>query len=404
MILWPRERALNRPAATGAPAKAPLNRAFQGHPVFMSTKPSTRWTPFEADADAPIGIGLPPPEETPIVVVDDELAVLSLLEKALSREGYPVEAFGSGPEALERLAKGGVALLITDIRMPEMDGIELSRLALEEDPDLAILVLTGAADTDTAVESLRLGVRDYLTKPITIDDLNESVSRALRRRGQELYRRKLEAWLRAEVERRTAEVRSKSRELERVSVAMLSALVRAMEAKDPRLKGHSERVGEFSEAMGKKLGLGARLVDQLRTAGLLHDIGMIAIPESLVLSTGQLSPDDFRTIQQHPEVGANILKPLTHIEKAVEFVRCHHERVNGSGYPRGLKGSDVPLGAQVVGLAEMFVSMTENRAHRPACSELDALAALRESQGIWFEPRVFAALEGVLNERKRPKK
>lgn len=370
----------------------------------MSAKQSMRRTATEAHVAAPIGVDLPPPEETPIVVVDDELAVLSLLEKALSREGYPVEAFGSAPDALKRLAEGGVALLITDIRMPEMDGIELSRLALEEDPDLAILVLTGAADTDTAVESLRLGVRDYLTKPISIDSLNESVSRALRRRGQELYRRRLEAWLRTEVERRTEEVRAKSSELERVSVAMLSALVRAMEAKDPRLKGHSERVGEFAEAMGKKLGLQGRLADQLRTAGLLHDIGMIAIPESVVLSTGQLSSADYQTIQQHPEIGASILKPLTHIGQAVEFVRCHHERLNGSGYPRGLKGSDVPLGAQVVGLAEMFVSMTENRAHRPACSDLEALEALRESQGIWFEPRVYAALEAVLSERKRPKR
>ncbi len=370
----------------------------------MPNKQSMSWTPFQADAAGPIGVGLPPPEETPIVVVDDELTVLSLLEKALSREGYPVEAFGSAPDALQRLAKGGVALLITDIRMPEMDGIELSRLALEEDPDLAILVLTGAADTDTAVESLRLGVRDYLTKPISVESLNESVSRALRRRGQELYRRRLEAWLRTEVERRTEEVRTKSRELERVSVAMLSALVRAMEAKDPRLKGHSERVGEFAEAMGKKLGLQARPVDQLRTAGLLHDIGMIAIPESLVLRSSQLSTNEYQTIQQHPEVGASILKPLTHIGQAVEFVRCHHERLNGSGYPRGLKGSAIPLGAQVVGMAEMFVSMTENRAHRPACSEQEALEALRESQGIWFEPRVFAALEGVLGERKRPKK
>ncbi len=363
-----------------------------------------RWTPFESDQAPPSGVGLPPPEETQIVVVDDEAAVLSLLERALAREGYQVEAFGAAPDALKRVAAGGVSLLITDIRMPEVDGIELSRRALEEDPDLAILVLTGAADADTAVESLRLGVRDYLTKPISIEKLSESVSRALRQRGQELYRRRLEAWLRMEVERRTEEARSKSRELERVSVAMLSSLVRAMEAKDARLKGHSERVAEYCEAMGKQLRLEARLVDQLRTAGLLHDIGMIAIPESVFLRSGQLSTEEYQSIQKHTEIGASILSPLTHIGQAVEFVRCHHERLNGSGYPRGLKGAQIPLGAQVVGLAEMFVSMTENRAHRPACADSEAVEALRESQGIWFEPRVFAALEGVLGDRKRPKK
>ncbi len=362
------------------------------------------WTPFETDAAPPTGVGLPPPEETRVVVVDDEVAVLSLLKKALTREGYQVEAFGDASAALKRVAEGGVSLLVTDVRMPRMDGMELSRRALEEDPDLAILVLTGAADTDTAVESLRLGVRDYLTKPISIEALSESASRALRRRSQELYRRRIEGWLRAEVERRTEELRGKSRELERVSVEMLASLVRAMEAKDARLKGHSERVAEYCAGMGKKLGLGARLVEQLRTAGLLHDIGMVAIPESVILKSGQLTPDEYQGVQKHTEVGADILKPLAHIGQTVEFVRCHHERLNGSGYPQGLKGPQIPLGAQVVGLAEMFASMTENRPHRPACSEAEALEALRESQGIWFEHRVFAALEGVVNDRKRPKR
>lgn len=351
------------------------------------------WTPFDFDQTGPVGVGLPAPEATPIVVVDDEEPVLALLGKVLGREGYPVEPFESARDALNRIAEGGIGLLITDIRMPVMSGIELARRALEEDPDLAILILTGAADTDTAVESLRLGVADYLTKPISVDALIESVGRALRHRSQGLYRHKLEAWLRAEVDKRIEQVRRQAKQIEQVSVAALTALVRAMEAKDTYLKGHSERVAALCEKMAERLDLEPREVEEVRTAGLLHDIGMIAIRESVVHKEGQLSDDEYRHVQEHVELGANILQPLAHIGQAVEFVRCHHERLDGSGYPRGLKEPEIPLGGQVVGLAEMFVSLTELRAHRQAHSEVDALQTLREGQGIWFQPRVYGALE-----------
>jgi len=354
------------------------------------------WTPFDFDETGPAGVGLPAPEATPIAVVDDEPPVLALLGKVLSREGYPVETFESAHDALARIAEGGIALLITDVKMPVMSGIELARGSLEEDPDLAILILTGAADTDSAVESLRLGVEDYLTKPVSVDALIEAVGRALRHRSQELYRHKLEAWLRAEVDKRMEQVHRQAEEIERVSVAALTALVRALEAKDPYLKGHSEKVAGLCEKMAEQIGLEPGEVEELRMAGLLHDIGMIAIRESVVHKEGQLTAEEYQHIQEHVEIGKNILQPLTHIEQAVEFVYCHHERLDGAGYPRGLQGSEIPLGGQVVGLAEIFVSLTEPRAHRDAHSEMEALQTLRGGEGTWFESQVFGALEKAL--------
>jgi putative nucleotidyltransferase with HDIG domain len=353
-------------------------------------------TPYGSEDLETMEGGLPAPEATPVVVVDDEQPVLDLLGKILEGEGYPVEAFASAQDALSRIAVGGVALLITDVRMPAMSGIELARRALEEDPDLAILVLTGAADTESAVESFRLGVEDYLTKPIAPDTLVEAVDRALRQRRQQLYRHKFEVWLRAEVDRRTEQVVRQSEELERVSVAALSALVRAMEAKDPYLKGHSARVAELSEKLALQLDFEPAEVEEIRMAGLLHDIGMIGIRESVVNKRGQLTEEEYRHVQEHVEIGAGILQPLTHIGRTIDHVFSHHERINGSGYPRGLEGNEVPLGAQAVGLAESYVSLTESRAHREAYDQENALATLRRGSGVWFEPRVIEALEDAL--------
>jgi len=359
------------------------------------------WNPLDLKSDSPLGIGLPTPEDTPILIVDDEPGVLDVLGRVLQREGYPVETFASPRAALQRIGRGGVALLISDLVMPELGGMETARLALEEDPNLGVIILTGAGDKDTAVESLRLGVDDYLEKPISPDILSESVGRVLRRRAQDDYRRRLETWLRNEVAKRTEEVQKYSVKLESVSVATLSALIRAMEAKDPFLKGHSKRVSTLSERVGLALGLESEEINDLKTAGLLHDVGMTAIPESILHKKGPLNEEEYGLVREHVDIGVEILEPLPHLSRAVQFIRCHHERLNGTGYPAGLKGSEIPIGAQVVALAETFASLTEQRPHRSAYTAVEALETLQGSQDIWFDPRAVTALSQVLKQEPR---
>ncbi len=355
------------------------------------------WTSVDPNDRASIGAAVPEPESSPIVVADDETSILDLLDKVLGGEGYPVESYTSGREALARIREGGIALLITDIKMPDMDGMELASQALEEDPDLAVLVLTGAGDTESAVESLRLGVEDYLQKPVSVDDLVESVGRALRRRSQSLYRHHIEAWLRAEVDKRTEQVRKQGEELQEVSLATLRALIRAMEAKDPYLKGHSEKVAELGVKMAMHLDLDIPEIEDVRVACLLHDIGMIAVRESVLHKEGKLTEEEYAHVQEHVEVGANILRPLTNLGKAIEYIRCHHERLDGTGYPRGLAGDEMSLGAQIVGVAEIYISLTEERPHRPARSAEDARAAFKKSCSSWYASHVIEALAAVLS-------
>jgi putative two-component system response regulator len=354
------------------------------------------WNPADSEEHPPVAGGPPVPEDTPILVVDDEPSVLAFLEKSLKAEGYPVEAFESAEAALERISAAGAALMVADIVMPDMDGMELIRHALEEDPSLAIIVLTGAATAESAIESLRLGVDDYLEKPITAEGLIESVTRALRRRAQADYRHKLELWLREEVGRRTEEVQRQAQQLEIVTVATLSTLVRALEAKDPYLKGHSERVARLCSRMAIHMGFEDRDVDDLRTAGLLHDLGMIAIPDSVTHKQAALSEEEYRAVQEHVELGVDILKPLPHLARAVSYIGQHHERLDGSGYPEGLR--EIPLASQILGLAEHFASLTEVRPHRQAYSVKDALELLAEQQDTWFEARVVDALQQVIKK------
>lgn len=342
-------------------------------------------TPLETDWML-TGATVPAPDESPLLVVDDEPAVLRTVSEYLRGRGYPVHACNSADEALATLAEHEIMLLLTDISMPGVSGIDLARSALEDDPSLGVVIFTGVPDAVTAVESLRLGVADYLTKPIELDDLEETVQRTLRRRAQAEYRRTVDAWLRRQVEQRT-------RELQEVMLSSLLALVRAMEAKDPYLKGDSERVAELCEEIANDLDLDPEQVADVRVAGLLHDIGFIGVPESVLRKEGSLTDEEFAAVKRHVEIGTAILEPLTHLGEAVEYVRYHHERLNGSGYPEGLKGTEIPLGAQIVGLADSYVALTQPRTYRPAGSSAEALETLRASAGVWFDQRLITALE-----------
>lgn len=320
-----------------------------------------------------------------IFVVDDEYGVRRVVAAILRREGHRVEEFETGETALAAL-DDSVALLLTDISMPGISGVELVRLAKERAPELAAIMFTGLPDSSTAAESLRLGASDYLAKPVRVEDLKRSVSRTLAKRREAIQRERVAAWLQSEVEARTLDVK-------RHSLATLVALVRAMEAKDPYLKGGSGRIARLCERMAADLGFDQQGAVEVSTAGLLHDIGMIGVPRSILHTTSTLTSKEYQQVKLHVKIGASILEPLTHLGRVVEYVRYHHERLNGSGYLEGLKNDEIPLGAQIVGLAESYIALTMDRPFRSRCSTAEALLTLRAGEGIWFQSRLLDALE-----------
>ena len=335
-----------------------------------------------------------------VLVVDDEEPIRNALRKFLRQQQFEVFTAGSADEALEQLRLHKVSLMLSDIRMPGTSGVDLVPHALEIEPDLAILMLTAVNDATSAALCMQRGAMDYLTKPIELADLGRAVQRSLKRREMLLENRHLNQWLKEEVTTRTAELQRERHRLERLSTATLEALVNALEAKDPYLRGHSARVADLSANIATELGLPEEDVDRMRMAGRLHDLGKIGTRDVVVNKEGPLTADEFEHVKQHVIIGAQILAPLVHLGDVVSMVKSHHERWDGTGYPDGLRGEEIPLGGRVIGAAEVFDALTTARPYQDKMTPEQAVARLAELSGTVVDPTVYDALVRIVGRRQ----
>jgi response regulator RpfG family c-di-GMP phosphodiesterase len=341
------------------------------------------------------------PTAPPVVlVVDDEESIRTALQRHLARTGFTVRTAGSAGEALHQLRGRDTALLLSDIRMPGMSGIELVSAALAVDPDLAIVMLSAVNDATTASLCIQRGAMDYITKPFDLTEVGRALLRALRRRDALLAGRHAPEPNRADVASPGADLQRERARLERISVATLEALVNALEAKDPYMRGHSARIADLSATVAVHLGLPDERVDRIRTAGRLHDIGKIGTREAVLLHHGPLTPEEFAHVKQHVLTAAQILAPLTHLADAVADIRGHHERWDGTGYPDGLRGTDIPIGARVIAAAEVFDALSTPRPYQERLAPEAALARLAELAGTALDPEVCRALADVVRKRQ----
>lgn len=334
-----------------------------------------------------------------VLVVDDEETIRLALKKFLRSRGYEVDVASSGSAALEQLAKGGYILMLCDVRMPGMTGVELVPLALEREPDLAIIMLTAVNDAGTATEVLSSGATDYLMKPVELADLQQAVDRALAKRAAAMEQRRLELLIREEVALRTAELEKEKESLRRLTVSIAETLINAMEAKDVYLRGHSQRVAELAGLIACEMGLDEAMCEDIRLAGRLHDVGKIGIREAVLNKPEALTADEFEHIKDHVRIGVEILAPLFHIENALQYLRDHHEQWNGSGYPAGLREDEISLGGRILSAADTFDALTSKRAYRDPLHPFDALEQLKGDCGKLLDARVFDALDVVIRRR-----
>jgi len=334
-----------------------------------------------------------------VLVVDDEEPIRNALKKFLAQQQFEVYAAGSGDEALNHLRRHKIALMLCDIRMPGTSGVDLVPQAIEIEPDLAILMLTAVNDATSAALCMQRGAMDYLTKPIELADLGRAVQRALKRREVQLENRELNRWLKEEVTTRTAELHRERQKLERISVATLEALVNALEAKDPYMRGHSARVADLSATIAAEAGLDDEAIEHIRVAGRLHDVGKIGTRESVLNKQGALTPEEFEHVKQHVLIGSQILAPLPHLEHVIAMVRGHHERWDGTGYPDALRGEEIPMGARIIGAAEVYDALCTSRPYQEKMTPEQAVERMADLSGTVLDPKVYDALSAVVKRR-----
>lgn len=335
-----------------------------------------------------------------VLVVDDEESIRNALSRFLTGQGFEVSLASTGEEALEVLRRRKITCMLLDVNLPGLSGIDLVPRVMEAEPDIALLMLTAVNDATAAALCMQRGALDYLTKPIDLDVLSRAIQRALARRHTRIEDQQINRWLKEEVAVRSAEVRAERANLERISVATLEALVNALEAKDPYLRGHSARVADFAATIAAEMGLDDESVEKVRTAGRLHDIGKIGIREEVLSKQGPLTDDEYEHVKQHVLVGSQILAPLVHLQEVITYVRSHHERWDGFGYPDRLSGEHIPLGGRIIAAAEIYDALTTARPYQEKMSPDIAVERMRDLVGTVLDPAVHRALEAVVHHRQ----
>lgn len=339
-------------------------------------------------------------EPVTLLVVDDEESIRNPLRRFLVQQGYEVATAANGEEALAILQRQRITGLLLDVNMPGISGVELVPQIMELEPTIALLMLTAVNDATSAALCMQRGAYDYLVKPIDLGHLSRAIHHALQRRHTQLESQQINQWLKEEVAARVTERRLEQEAQERISVATLEALVNALEAKDPYLRGHSARVADLSAMVAAQLGCSDEQIEAVRTGGRLHDIGKIGIREEILNKNGPLTDAEYSQVKQHVTVGSQILSPLVHLKDVIAFVRSHHERWDGKGYPDRLSGEDIPLGARIIGAVEIFDALSTARPYQDKMAAELAVQRMRDLVGTVIDPRVHQALEAVVSHRQ----
>jgi putative two-component system response regulator len=334
-----------------------------------------------------------PINDTPrCLVVDDEPRLRQVLMRLMESDGFSCVEAGTGADALHILERLPVTLVLTDLRMPQMDGIELLRQVRARWPDIAVVMITAVADVEVAVSCLASGAMDYLTKPFHLEEVRARVRQSLEKRRLILENREYQ-------ERLEEKVAVQAKRMEEIFLGGIQALAEALEVKDPYTRGHSVRVSRYSSAIARAMGWDAERVRQIELGGQVHDLGKIGVREDVLNKTTRLTEDEYAHIMTHPVVGWKILSPLiSDVPVILNVVRSHHERWDGRGIPDGLAGTDIPEEARIAAVADTFDAMTSGRPYRSALAVAEAVAEIERHAGTQFDPDVVAAFRQAIAE------
>ncbi|HVF51343.1 MAG TPA: HD domain-containing phosphohydrolase [Pyrinomonadaceae bacterium] len=332
-----------------------------------------------------------------ILITDDEPEIREVLFDLLSAE-YDCTAVGSAEEALEAMREGEFSIVLSDIMMPSMSGLEMIPHVLSVAPDTVVVMISAMQNIESAISALRAGAFDYLMKPFDLQHVEAVVRRALEHYQLRAAKRLYENHLSEMVEQRTAELNHALDSLEDSYRTTLKALTASLETRDSETHGHSERVVSFSLRLGREMCLEREQMRSLEFGSLLHDIGKIGVPDAILRKPAALTSTEWSKMRLHPLLGQQILRGIEFLDGASRVVAQHHEKWDGSGYPLGLRGAEIDLHARIFAVADAFDAMTSDRVYRAGRSYEVAASELDEFAGTQFDPEVVAAFHRVPRE------
>ena len=311
------------------------------------------------------------PRRTRVLVADDTESIRALFQKLLTNEGHHVVSVEDGMAALDAVRRHRPDVVLLDVGMPGVDGIEVCR-QLKSDPMTRltpVVLVTGLSDLADRIKGIEAGADDFLSKPVHPHELRARVASLSR-------------------------MKHLTDALDSAEAAFM-ALAMTIEARDPTTNGHCERLSTHAVVLGRALGLPSEDLEALHRGGYLHDVGKVGVPDSVLLKPGKLTPEEFALMKRHPDIGDMLCAPLQSLQDVRPIIRGHHERLNGSGYPQGLRGDEVPLLAQIVGIVDVYDALTSNRPYRKALSNDEAARHLLDEvfQGKFSKAHVEAFLD-----------
>ena len=308
-----------------------------------------------------------------ILVADDQAANRELLDELLTAQGFRVVTVPDGAAAVEELSKTQVDLVLLDVMMPHLNGFEVCQ-KIKSNPEaylIPVVLITALSDKQDRIEGIKAGADDFLTRPVDRAALLARVGSLLK-------------------------LKQRTDELQRAE-AVLFTLARSIEGKDPYTHGHCERLSEYSARLGEHLKLSEGQLIALRRAGVVHDVGKVAVPDSILLKPGRLTEEEWKVIREHPVVGERICAPLKSFRLVLPIIRHHHEKLDGSGYPDGLRGDAIPITARILQIVDVYDALTTERPYKRAFFITDALQTMKEEVAKgWWDPHIFEQFEQLM--------
>ncbi len=315
-----------------------------------------------------------------VLVVDDDPQVCRLIRDSLSVNGFSCQSASRTEQAKQLLSSSNFDVMITDILMPEATGLDLLSYTKNVAPGCKVILITGASNTFYLAEALSLGAYDYFQKPFDINQLSETIGRAVSEKPDNKH-----------LVTRAAHAMQSEPYLRKVSLESVRALVRAVEAKDPYTRRHSEQVTHYAVSLAEHMAVPHDFMETIRIASLVHDVGKIGVPDRILTKSGPLTKEEYMQVRTHPVLGAEILQNISVFSEEAHLVRHHHECWDGTGYPDGLAGDSIPLGARILNVADSIDAMLMRRTYKQPYSLKKVIDELRRCAGTQFDPNIAAA-------------